>query len=196
MKSGTRNALQWGETDRMKRSILLVAALFLCQPAIADQNSKELPELFGKLLKAESPQQAVLIETEIWKHWYERDEDNGGKKMTNAIDAMGTGRYTVALTLLDELVDNEADYAEAWNRRATVHYLLGNYNQSLSDIENTLKLEPRHFGAISGIGMIMLKIGQTDKALHAFERVLDISPQNVGASKSVKQLETKLGPSI
>jgi len=180
----------------MKRSILLAAALFLCQPAIADQNSKELPELFGKLLKAESPQQAVLIETEIWKQWYERDDENGGKKMTNAIDAMGTGRYTVALSLLDELVDHEADYAEAWNRRATVHYLLGNYNQSLSDIENTLKLEPRHFGAISGIGMIMLKMGQTDKALHAFERVLDISPQNVGATKSVKQLETKLGPSI
>ena len=77
-----------------------------------------------------------------------------------------------------------------------MHYLLGNYNQSLSDIEKTLTLEPRHFGALSGIGMIMLKLGQTDKALHAFERVLDISPQNVGASKSVKELETKMGPSI
>ena len=98
--------------------------------------------------------------------------------------------------MLDQLVDNESDFAEAWNRRATVHYLLGNYKESLSDIEKTLTLEPRHFGALSGIGMIMLKLGQTDKALHAFERVLDISPQNVGASKSVKELETKMGPSI
>lgn len=180
----------------MNKGILLAAALFAIQPAAADQNSKELPELFGKLQKAENPQQAVLIETEIWKQWYEREDDNGGKKMTNAIDAMGIGRYTVALTLLDELVDHESDFAEAWNRRATVHYLLGNYKQSLSDIEKTLTLEPRHFGAISGIGMIMLKMGDTDKALHAFERVLDISPQNMGASKSVKELETKLGPSI
>ena len=180
----------------MIKSILLAAALFAGHSAIADQTSTELPDLFGKLQKAENPQQAVLIETEIWKKWYERDEHNGGKRMTNAIDAMGTGRYTVALTLLDQLVDNESDFAEAWNRRATVHYLLGNYKESLSDIEKTLTLEPRHFGALSGIGMIMLKLGQTDKALHAFERVLDISPQNVGASKSVKELETKMGPSI
>ncbi len=180
----------------MIKCLLLAVGLLAGQSAIADQNSKELPDLFGKLQKAENQQQAVLIETEIWKKWYEREEDNGGKGMTNAIDAMGTGRYTVALALLDQLVDSEADFAEAWNRRATVHYLLGNYNQSLSDIEKTLTLEPRHFGALSGIGMIMLKLGQTDKALHAFERVLDISPQNVGASKSVKELETKMGPSI
>lgn len=183
----------------MKRWIKLAATLVVMlssQSLAADQNSKELPALFGKLQKAENPQQAVVIETEIWKKWYERDDDSGGKKMTNAIDAMGTGRYTVALTLLNELVNVEADFAEAWNRRATVHYLLGNYKQSLSDIEQTLTLEPRHFGAMSGIGMIMLKLGQTDKALHAFERVLEISPQNVGAVKSVKELESKMGPSI
>jgi len=180
----------------MIKSIFLATALFVCHSAMADQNSRELPDLFGKLQKAENAKQAVLIETEIWKKWYERAEGEGGKSMTNAIDAMGTGRYTVALTLLDQLVDNESDFAEAWNRRATVHYLLGNYNQSLSDIEKTLTLEPRHFGAISGIAMIMLKLGKTDKALHAFERVLDISPQNVGASKSVKELESKMGPSI
>ena len=109
---------------------------------------------------------------------------------------MGAGRYTVALALLDGLVKEESDFAEAWNRRATIHYLLGNYNQSLLDIEQALTLEPRHFGAISGIGMIMLKLGETDKALHAFERVLDISPHNVGATKSVKQLVKKLGSSI
>lgn len=180
----------------MIKIILLAAAFFVYQPAIADQNSKKLPELFGKLQQAESQQQAVLIEAEIWKTWYERQEDDGGALMTNAIQAMGSGRYTVALALLDGLVKEESDFAEAWNRRATVHYLLGNYNQSLLDIEQALTLEPRHFGAISGIGMIMLKLGETDKALHAFERVLDISPLNVGATKSVKQLESKIGPTI
>ena len=177
--------------------LLLLAILLVCQPSFADEKQIDLlGDLFSKLLVAENPQQAVLIETEIWKKWYERDDDAGGKKMTNAIQAMGTGRYTVALTLLDELVEKEADFAEAWNRRATVHYLLGNYTESLNDIEKTLTLEPRHFGAISGIGMIMLKMGKTDKALHAFERVLQLSPHNVGANKSVKELEKKMGPSI
>ncbi len=180
----------------MIKRLVLLAALGVFQPAIADQNSTELTELFGKLQEAESPQQAVVLETEIWKKWYEREDEEGGKSMTNAIAAMGSGRYTVALALLDELVTSESDFAEAWNRRATVHFLLGNYKQALADIEKTLTLEPRHFGAISGIGMIMLKLGETDKALHAFERVLDISPKNVGASKSVKQLESKMGPSI
>ncbi len=180
----------------MIKRLLLLVALCVSPLAAADQKSEELPELFGKLKQAENPQQAVVLETEIWKQWYERDEDDGGAVMSNAVEAMSSGRYTVALTLLDSLVDNESDFAEAWNRRATVHYLLGNYNQSLADIEQTLILEPRHFGAISGIGMIMLKLGETDKALHAFERVLDISPQNVGATKSVKQLESKMGPSI
>lgn len=180
----------------MIKQLLVAAVLCVSQPTLADQQSDELPELFGKLQKAENPQQAVMLETEIWKKWYERDDDDGGSIMTNAVEAMSAGRYTVALTLLDELVTKEAEFAEAWNRRATVHYLLGNYQQSLSDIEKTLTLEPRHFGAMSGIGMIMLKLGETDKALHAFERVLDISPQNVGANKSVKQLESKMGPSI
>ena len=176
--------------------LLLLAALVFCQPSFADNPSGELGDLFGKLQSAENQQQAVLIETEIWKKWYERDESAGGKKMSNAVQAMGAGRYTVALTLLDELVKKESDFAEAWNRRATVHYLLGNYTESLQDIEKTLTLEPRHFGAISGIGMIMLKLGKNDKAMHAFERVLDISPHNVGANKSVKELEKKLGTSI
>jgi len=176
--------------------LLLILTLVLFQPAFADQKATDLDGLFGELQEAESPQQAVQIESAIWKKWYEREDEAGGVNMKNAVKAMSSGRYTVALSLLDELVDKESDYAEAWNRRATVHYLLGNYKQSLSDIEKTLALEPRHFGAISGLGMIMLKMGEEEKALHAFERVLDISPLNAGATKSVKDLESKIGPSI
>ena len=172
-----------------------IAGLF-SSSVIADQKHAELPGLFNKLQEASSPQQAVVIESEIWKKWYERDDKAGGTDMEAAVEAMNTGRYTVALSLLNNLVENHPDFAEAWNRRATLHYLLGDYEKSLTDIERTLTLEPRHFGAISGIGMIMLKLGKTDKAMHAFERVLDISPHNVGANKSVKELEKKLGPSI
>ncbi len=181
-----------------KLQTLVFAALvaFTGNTSIADQKNDDLPDLFGQLQQASSPQQAVLIEAEIWKKWYERDDSAGGDSMTSAVDAMSTGRYTIALTLLNTLVEQQPDFAEAWNRRATVHYLLGDYTQSLSDIEKTLTLEPRHFGAISGIGLIMLQAGEPEKALHAFERVLQISPQNMGAAKSIKDLESKLGVTI
>lgn len=116
--------------------------------------------------------------------------------MASAVDAMSSGRYTIALNLLNNLVKKQPDFAEAWNRRATVHYLLGDYEQSLADIEQTLILEPRHFGAISGIGLIMLQVGDNERAIHAFERVLQISPKNMGAAKSIKDLEQKLGVTI
>ncbi len=181
---------------RRLRPLLLVAALACSANLFADQKHDALPDLFGQLKLANSPQQAVMIEAEIWKKWYERDSAIGGASMTEAIDAMGAGRYTIALNLLNNLVSNQPDFAEAWNRRATIHYLLGNYEDSLADIEQTLTLEPRHFGALSGVGLIMQQLGENEKALHAFEKVLEISPQNVGAAKSVKDLETKLGVSI
>ena len=175
---------------------MLIASLLASPAVIADQKDKALPDLFGQLRSAENPQQAVMIETEIWKRWYERDETDGGAGMKTAIDAMNSGRYTIALTVLDELVENEPDFAEAWNRRATVHYLLGNYEKSLEDIEQTLLLEPRHFGALSGVGLIMLQVGENEKAMHAFEKVLEISPKNMSAAKSIEDLEKKLGTTI
>ena len=181
---------------RRLRPLLLVATLACSATLFADQKNEELPDLFGKLKLANSPQQAVMIEAEIWKKWYERDSTGGGDSMTEVVDAMSAGRYTIALNLLNNLVSDQPDYAEAWNRRATIHYLLGNYEASLADIEQTLILEPRHFGALSGIGLIMQQLGENEKALHAFEQVLEISPQNIGATKSVKDLETRLGTSI
>ena len=175
---------------------LVLTGILACPIVLADQKHENLPALFGQLKSAESPQQAVMIETEIWKKWYERDDDNGGERMTTAVEAMNAGRYTIALTALNSLVDEEKDFAEAWNRRATVHYLLGNYEQSLADIEQTLLLEPRHFGALSGIGLIMLQVGDEEKAMHAFEQVLEISPQNMSATNSIRDLEKKLGTTI
>jgi tetratricopeptide (TPR) repeat protein len=181
---------------RRLRPLLLVAALACSATLSADQKDGDLPDLFGKLKQADSPQQAVMIEAEIWKKWYEREGPVGGDSMAEVVEAMSAGRYTIALNLLNTLVTDQPDFAEAWNRRATIHYLLGNYEDSLADIEQTLTLEPRHFGALSGIGLIMQQLGENEKALHAFEQVLEISPQNIGAAKSVKDLETKLGTSI
>lgn len=179
------------------RIATLVLFTVLVSPlALADQTHTSLPGLFQKLKKADDAQQAVAIEGEIWKMWYERGAAEGGNSMSAAVEAMSSGRYTIALTLLNTLVEDEPDFAEAWNRRATLFYLLGEFEKSLTDIQHTLTLEPRHFGAISGIGLIMLQLGQEERALHAFERVLTISPKNPGAAKNIKELEKKLGTSV
>jgi len=158
---------------------LLVLIPLVLSSSHADQNDEALPELFTKLQAASNAQQALAIEREIWQKWYERDDKDGGNSMTAAVEAMTAGRYTIALNLLNNLVDEEPDFAEAWNRRQT-----------------TLTLEPRHFGAISGIGLIMLQLGEHERAMHAFEKVLTLSPHNSGAAKSIKELEQKMGTSI
>ncbi len=179
------------------RLITLVTLFALAGPlAIADQTDETLPELFTELKEADNAQQALAIESQIWKIWYEREGSEGGDNMSAAVEAMTSGRYTIALNLLNGLVETHPDFAEAWNRRATLFYLLGEFEKSLADIQHTLTLEPRHFGAISGIGLIMLKLGEEERALHAFEQVLNISPQNPGAAKNIKELEEKLGTTV
>jgi tetratricopeptide (TPR) repeat protein len=181
----------------VNRLITLVTLFVLAGPvAHADQTDEALPELFTDLKDADTAQQALAIEAQIWKKWYEREDDQGGDNMTAAVEAMTTGRYTIALNLLNGLVEEHPDFAEAWNRRATLFYLLGEFEKSLADIQHTLTLEPRHFGAISGIGLIMLQLGEDERALHAFEQVLNISPKNPGAAKNIKELEEKLGTTV
>lgn len=180
-----------------RRLITLVALIALASPlASADQTDQALPKLFDELQTADSAQQALSIEAKIWKKWYERDDEDGGSNMSAAVEAMTAGRYTIALNLLNALVEEHPDFAEAWNRRATLFYLLGEFEKSLADIQHTLTLEPRHFGAISGIGLIMLQLGEDERALHAFEQVLNISPKNPGAAKNIKELEEKLGTTV
>ena len=89
---------------------LILTALLTCPLSFADQKDANLPELFGQLKSASSPQQAVMIETEIWKTWYKRDDADGGENMQAAVDAMSSGRYTIALNLLNSLVDQQPDF--------------------------------------------------------------------------------------
>ena len=91
---------------------------------------------------------------------------------------------------------DDANFSEAWNKRATLHYLAGDLDASVDDIKQTIQLEPRHFGAISGLGLIFLKRGQLQNALDAFEQVLKISPQSINTQRSVEQVRDKLGNKI
>jgi len=101
---------------------------------------------------------------------------------------MGLKNFEVALALLDKLVELQPDWAEAWNKRATVRYLVDDYEGSMADIAHVLKLEPRHFGALSGMGMILERRGFREDALRAYRRALAIAPHLDSLRNSVDRL--------
>lgn len=168
--------------------LLLAAALGGAAPAHADQNDGRLEALFVRLLEAPAPGEAQAVEGQIWRIWLESDDGAVRALMHDGLDAMSRGDYRHALTKFDQMVLIAPDFAEGWNKRATVHYLLGNYPQSLGDIAKTLKLEPRHFGALSGKGLVYIALEDERRALEAFEAALAIHPNLTSAALNAEQL--------
>ena len=106
---------------------------------------------------------------------------------------MHAGRNGPAGEIFNHIVRIAPDYAEGWNRRATVRYLMGDYKGSLADIGETLKREPRHFGALSGRGLVMVKLGRDRDALKSFEAAIAINPHVAAARQNIRILRKKLG---
>ena len=109
--------------------------------------------------------------------------------MSRALQAMQGKSYPLALEVLDAIVDLQPDWAEGWNKRATVRWLAGNSKGSMADIAETLKLEPRHLGALSGLGAILEEAGQREEALRVYQRGLDIAPNYGPMKDAVKRLK-------
>ncbi|MDA7947273.1 MAG: tetratricopeptide repeat protein, partial [Hyphomicrobiaceae bacterium] len=141
----------------------------------SDQRDPRLNDLFTALKTSEAVE-AVAAERKIWAIWLETPDRKIRELLDVGIIHMNGGANAEALKSFDEIVALAPDFAEGWNKRATVHYLLGNFDASLADIEKTLALEPRHFGALSGRGLIYSKLEDLEKALTAFEAALDIHP--------------------
>ncbi|MBK19344.1 MAG: hypothetical protein CMM52_10975 [Rhodospirillaceae bacterium] len=108
--------------------------------------------------------------------------------MTIGIGAMGASDGETALTAFNEITTRAPDYAEGWNKRATLFYLAGEHELSIADIKKTLDLEPRHFGALSGLGLVYMALGEERKALDAFEQALEIHPHMEGADTHIREL--------
>jgi len=175
---------------------LSLLALSVTSPISADQNASELPRLFSELKSATSAEGAARVEAEIWLRWLEIDDQKSSALLDQIVHAMETRDLDEALIASDELITHNPDFAEGWNKRATVHYLMGRYESSVNDIRQTLLREPRHFGAISGLGLIFLRKGDLPSALEAFERVLEISPQSVNAQRSAESVKGQIGEEI
>jgi len=174
---------------------LTAQATFLA-PLGADQTDPGLESLFDTLLQASNNTEAQRVEGEIWQRWLNAPDANSAALMSQISAAMSTGQHALALELCNQLVDASPDYAEAWNKRATIQYLLGNHGRSVADIKETLLLEPRHFGALSGLGLIFMASGNYEAALDVFVKVQEISPASDNAKGSIARARSLLGKDI
>ena len=162
----------------------------------ADQNDEQLPGLFADLKAASSASDAQRLESSIWLSWLATDDEKSAQLLQRIVQAMEVRDMDEALQASDELVAHAPEFAEGWNKRATIYYLIGDYNASVRDIQRTLQLEPRHFGAISGLGLIFLQKGDLKAALESFESVLEISPQSLNAQRSAAQVRAQISEEI
>jgi tetratricopeptide (TPR) repeat protein len=154
--------------------------------------SRGLDFLFGALKAAPDQASAKHVEARIWAMWLQTPSDTVALLMTRAKTAMEAHNQDVALKLLDAVVKLRPDYIEGWNRRATLYYLKNDYARSLADIEQVLAREPRHFGALAGLGMIMQDLGEDKRALDAFRKALAVNPHLEKVPELVKTLTEKV----
>ncbi|MBN9241868.1 MAG: hypothetical protein J0I98_03655 [Mesorhizobium sp.] len=154
--------------------------------------AQRLDALFASLKRERNEKAAERIAGQIFEEWNHSGSASIDLMMQWSQKAIEDKKYAVALDFLDEIVTLQPTYAEGWNRRATLHYLMKNYAKSMADIDRTLQLEPRHFGAISGLAQIMADTGRKQQALEAWQRVLDIYPMLRNAQDQVAALSEKL----
>jgi tetratricopeptide (TPR) repeat protein len=178
--------------EQFKTWIDTKATLFFRPVGGAGQNDPRLDALFNKLRDAACPEDAEPIEARIWELWAISGDPAVDRLMADGERALGRHRYEAALDAFDAVTEMAPDFAEGWNKRATVNYLIGDYDESISDVERTLSLEPRHFGALSGLALIALALGEDEQAIDAFEAALEIHPQMSGAARQIRALRTKL----
>ncbi len=177
----------------MKRRLptaLLFATLALAPASLrAAQDDPRLDPLFAILKSTASDDEAAAAEQQIWRIWAENKNPEIERLMRQGIAAMSEDDEDTALAAFDEVVKYDKNFAEGWNKRATVEFALGDFPASIADIERTLALEPRHFGALSGLGEIYLAMERKDLALKAFRAALAIDPHLSGLRDTVEELQ-------
>jgi tetratricopeptide (TPR) repeat protein len=153
---------------------------------------QRLDTLFAELKREREPDKAREISDRIRIEWQDSGSASVNLLMQWAAKAVETNRQATALDVLDQVIALSPHYVEGWNQRATLHFQMGNYRKSMSDINRVLALEPRHFGALAGMAAILTSAGKDELALRAWEQFLDIYPADRRAQEQLGELEEKL----
>jgi len=172
-------------------ALLVIFAVFTFAPALHAQ-SDELDSLFQQL-KDPVAGDWKSVEKRIWKAWSHSGSDAMDLLLERGRREMRAGNFDKSLEHLTALTDHAPDFAEGWNARATLFFMMGEYALSVADIEHTLALNPRHFGAMSGLGMILERVDEPKKALKVYRQAIAIHPFRPDLLGAVKRLEEKTG---
>ena len=163
----------------MKFIKIFLIILFISSFFSSSQSSQEniLNNLFSQLEKVNNSKTAVLLEAKIWSIWNEHPTNN---KLTERLEfgteLMQYGDYNYALKVFSNIIVSDPKWSEAWNKRATVFFLMSQFKNSLNDIDKVLSIEPRHFGALSGQARIFIKLQKYEKAIKSLEQALKFYP--------------------
>lgn len=168
----------------------VAAWLALGGAALAETVGPELDRLFSTLQGA-SAAEAVRIESDIWRIWSRSGSAAMDLLLERGRKAAEQGDFEAAVDHLTALTDHAPDFAEGWNARATVFFQTGAYGPAIADLQRVLALNPRHFGALSGFGMILEEIDRPAQALEAYRAALTLHPHMQGVIEAVSRLEAK-----
>lgn len=172
------------------RTVCLTVALLLStqQTGLADQTDQRLDALFHTLQSSDDNAELSEVEATIWEIWYDSGEPDIDALMREAAALASAGNLDAAEGTYARIIELAPGFSEGWNRRATMRFYQQDYAGSLEDIEQTLKLEPRHFGAIWGLGMILGMQQDYQRAILAFEKLLEIKPNSQDARPRIELL--------
>ena len=173
---------------------ILILSLFFFSNINAEERNDKLDKLFYKLKNTKDLSYAQVIENEIWEIWsIHPSDDRRGFRLTELLiqgtRLMDMRELSKAYEVFTKVITAESDWAEAWNKRATVLYLMKQYESSLADIEITLVLEPRHFGALSGQALNYIELNLYEKAIESYKAAQTIYPIIDSAKKMIPKLE-------
>ena len=180
----------------MFRLISIITFLFLSITSVkADQNDPRLNNLFQKLSETQNQEEITDLIGDIWNIWYEVDDPKVIEYFEKGIQAMRIRNYPLAVRFFNNLIDEDPDFAEAWNKRATVYFMMGDFDKSMQDIIKTLELEPRHFGALDGMGLIFIHQGLFQEAIDVYDKMLEIFPFSLKTMEKKESIKTFISQS-
>jgi tetratricopeptide (TPR) repeat protein len=152
-----------------------------------------LDDLFERLLRTKDESEAKGITASIQRRWLRSGSDTADLLMSRAMQAVEAKDQALAIEILDRVVVLQPEWAEGWNKRATVFFMLGDVTRSMADIRETLAREPRHYGALAGLGIILQSNGDRKAAYEVFRKALALNPFLTDVKQQVQRLESELG---
>ena len=175
----------------------------LADKANADHRREGAQALGETGLMSDLPQLAAALrdgdaivrdnaESSIWQVWSRSGDPVIDQLFAKGLEQMNAREGEQAIATFSEIIRRKPEFAEGWNKRATVYYLLGEYQKSLADCDEVMRRNPYHFGALSGYGMIYMQLDQPALALEYFERALRVNPNLESTRQTIEMLKTLL----